>query len=246
MWHMALPGFYFVDNVFNLPPTYARQLCHSINQSGLEISWRCILYPGFIDEELVKAMATAGCVEASLGFESGDAGMLKSMGKHFEPGQVRAITGMLVRNGIRTSGFLLLGGPGETRESVLASLAFADSLHLGILKLTVGIRIYPETELERLARAKGMLEEGDDLLMPRFYLAPELREWLPAIVREWMTNAPPLHQLRRTRSVEHVHYPATPFTTLSGRTGHERRDVIGSKTDQSLPGFATFPADMGG
>jgi hypothetical protein len=30
-------------------------------------------------------------------------------------------------------GFLLLGGPGETRETALQSLAFADSLHLEVV-----------------------------------------------------------------------------------------------------------------
>ena len=48
-------------------------------------------------------------------------------------------------------GFLLLGGPGETRQSVEGSLAFADSLPLEMLKITTGIRIYPETPLAALA-----------------------------------------------------------------------------------------------
>ena len=46
-------------------------------------------------------------------------------------------------------GFLLLGGPKETRESVEESLAFADSLGLEMLKVTVGIRIYPRTPLAK-------------------------------------------------------------------------------------------------
>ena len=51
-------------------------------------------------------------------------------------------------------GFLMLGGPGETKESVLASLAFADSLELDALKITVGIRIYPHTALADQAAAR--------------------------------------------------------------------------------------------
>lgn len=42
-------------------------------------------------------------------------------------------------------GFLLLGGPGETSESVDESLAFARSLNLEMLKVSVGIRLYPHT-----------------------------------------------------------------------------------------------------
>ena len=39
-------------------------------------------------------------------------------------------------------GFLLLGGPGETKETVLESLAFVDELSLDFMKISVGIRIY--------------------------------------------------------------------------------------------------------
>ncbi|MBW1797033.1 MAG: hypothetical protein JRJ21_01235 [Deltaproteobacteria bacterium] len=55
--------FHFVDNTFNLPPYYARAVCSCIIDAGLDISWRCILYPGSVDENLVREMAKAGCRE---------------------------------------------------------------------------------------------------------------------------------------------------------------------------------------
>ena len=39
-------NFYFVDNTFNLPPSYAAHLCEKIIATGLDITWRCILFPG--------------------------------------------------------------------------------------------------------------------------------------------------------------------------------------------------------
>ena len=60
-------------------------------------------------------------------------------------------------------GFLLLGSPGETRESVEERLAFADSLNLDALKVTLGVRIYPETPLAATALAEGMIRLDDDL-----------------------------------------------------------------------------------
>jgi hypothetical protein len=41
----------------------------------------------------------------------------------------------------------MLGGPGETRDTVEEGLAFVDSLDLDALKISVGIRTYPETDL---------------------------------------------------------------------------------------------------
>ena len=138
---------YFVDNTFNLPPSYSKELCSSLATISPEISWRCIVYPAKLDEALITAMARAGCIEVSLGFESGADLVLSGMNKRFQPKDVVRASRLLSENGIRRMGFLLLGSPGETKESVLASLAFADSLELDALKIATGIRIYPHTAL---------------------------------------------------------------------------------------------------
>jgi len=56
---------------------------------------------------------------------------------------------------------------------------FADSLRLDELKITVGLRICPNTSLHSIAVAEGVVPREDDLLQPRCYLAGGLREWLP-------------------------------------------------------------------
>ena len=135
-------------------------------------------------------MAQAGCVEVSLGFESGCPSVLKKLNKKYDLDQVRIASELLKAHGIRRMGFLLLGGPGETKESVRQSLDFADSLDLDMLKLTMGIRIYPGTALEKVAREEGVIAEDDDLLLPRFYLAQGLEGWLEPMVQEWMASRP--------------------------------------------------------
>ena len=87
-------------------------------------------------------------------------------------------------------GFLLLGGPGETRESVEESLTFADSLKLDSLKITEGIRIYPHTGLAKRSVEEGIIPSEEDLLFPRFYLAKNLEGWLPETLRCWMVARP--------------------------------------------------------
>jgi len=182
--------FYFVDNTFNLPLKYAKNLCTAISAARLEIRWRCILYPGFMDEELIRKMADAGCVEVSLGFESGCPAILRKLNKRYNVDQVRITSELLREYGIRRMGFLLLGGPGETKESVRQSLDFADSLKLDMLKVTMGLRIYPGTRLETVAREEASIAKEDDLLFPRFYLAKGLEGWLGPVIREWMADRP--------------------------------------------------------
>jgi len=183
-------NFNFVDNTFNLPPCYVKELCWKIVERGLAINFWCIIYPKWIDSKLVELMARAGCREISLGFESGSDLMLASLNKRFNAEEVKEVAKMFADAGIFRRGFLLLGGPGETRESVEESLAFADSLHLDALKVTVGVRIYPETPLASTALADGVIRPDDDLLWPRFYLAPRLRDWLPERTAAYKTSRP--------------------------------------------------------
>jgi radical SAM superfamily enzyme YgiQ (UPF0313 family) len=177
--------FFFVDNTFNRPASYTIELCRRIMEVGLEINWRCIFHPGEVSQELVEAMSKAGCREVSLGFESGCETILQSMNKHFGLKKIREANRLLAEFGIRRMGFLLLGGPGETQASVEESLAFADSLSLDHLKLTLGIRIYPKTKLARVALEEGLVAPDDPLLFPRFYLVEELRPWLREAVTRW-------------------------------------------------------------
>jgi len=182
--------FFFVDNIFNLPLPYAKELCTQIVKAKLDISWRCIIYPWMVDEELVKKMAEAGCKEVSIGFDSGSETILRAMNKRFLPEEVRRISETLQRYDIVRMGFLLLGGPGENKKTVEESLTFADSLNLEAMRITMGIRIYPNTDLARIAINEGVIERGDDLLLPKFYMVPGIEEWLRSTVRTWMDTRP--------------------------------------------------------
>jgi radical SAM superfamily enzyme YgiQ (UPF0313 family) len=187
---VGLDHFFFVDNTFNLPNSYAKALCDHLISSGLSINWRCILYPWKVDDELVDKMAKAGCREVSLGFESGSELILAKMNKRYTPVDVRQISERLNKFGISRMGFLLLGGPGETKETANESLVFADSLGLEAMKITIGIRIYPNTLLAQVAKKEGLIGDDDTLLFPRFYIAKGLEDWLRKTVKAWMDVRP--------------------------------------------------------
>lgn len=186
----GISQFYFVDNTFNLPPTYAIALCRKLTRESLTLKWRCIIYPFKLDESLVEAMAKAGCFEAAVGFESGNEKVLKGMNKRFRLEDVVQACSLLKRYGIRQMGFLLLGGPGETSESVKESLAFADSLGLESMRVTIGIRMYPGTVLAKQAIRAGMISPNDDLLLPRFYVTPGLEDEIRESVERFAVMRP--------------------------------------------------------
>jgi radical SAM superfamily enzyme YgiQ (UPF0313 family) len=172
-------NFYFADNTFNLPMAYAKELCRKIIGARLDMHWSAIVYPKWVDAELAELMAQAGCTDVSLGFESMAEPVLRLLNKKFNSTEVTEIAAIFAAVGIKRNGFLMLGAPGDTYETVEESLAFAESLHLDLLKVSAGIRIYPKTALAVRAVSEGMIDRDDDLLLPRFYCVPQLREWLP-------------------------------------------------------------------
>jgi hypothetical protein len=54
--------------------------------------------------------------------------------------------------------------------------------------LKAGIRIYPGTQLESIARDEGMIEPDEDLLHPVFYLSPAIREWIGGYMKDAVVN----------------------------------------------------------
>ena len=186
----GLDHFFFVDNTFNLPASYAKTLCEQLISARLNISWRCILYPWKVDDDLVESMAKAGCKVVSLGFESGSKKILAKMNKKYSLKDVREIADRLERFGIKRMGFLLLGGPGETGKTVNYSLEFADSLGLEAMKITIGIRIYPHTSLAQTAVKEGLIKPDDNLLLPKYYMVRDLEGWLRETVKAWLENRP--------------------------------------------------------
>jgi radical SAM superfamily enzyme YgiQ (UPF0313 family) len=187
---VGLDHFFFVDNTFNLPSAYANTLCELLISSKLKITWRCILYPWKVDDELVEKMAKAGCREVSLGFESGSEKILTKMNKKYLPDDVRQISERLKKFKITRMGFLLFGGPGETKETSNESMEFADALDLEAMKITIGIRIYPNTSLQQTAIKEGLITADENLLAPKFYIAKGLEDWLRKTVKAWMETRP--------------------------------------------------------
>jgi len=169
--------FHVVDSTFNFPRAYAMALCSRLRERAPGITWRAIVYPHRVDGEMAEAMAGSGCREVSLGFESGCDRVLAGFNKRFGREEIRTVSETLRARGIACRGFLLLGGPDETRDSVAESLDFIESLDLESLKIQIGIRIYPGTALAIRAREEGVIGPEDELLYPQFYLKKDIEDW---------------------------------------------------------------------
>ena len=74
--------------------------------------------------------------------------------------------------GLYVAHYFLLGGVGENKETLAETLDKADTLEQAALFFFCGMRIYPGTELYRIALKEGQIEANRSILEPVFYRSP--------------------------------------------------------------------------
>lgn len=166
--------FDFVDSTFNSPPGHAIQVCEAITRRRLGVHLETTNFtPATASVELLGAMKTAGFRSLGITAESASDPVLEKLEKGFDAAKVREVAERVEKFGIKTLWIFLVGGPGETAETVEETLAFAAwRLRRGdAVYLTVGLRIYPGTTLHRIAIAEGVVPAGSTLLDPTFYFS---------------------------------------------------------------------------
>ena len=188
---MGFRNVEFVDNVFNSPPAHCLEVCEALARAGHSARLQTYeLNPLFVDDDLLCAMEAAGFVGAGITVESASAAVLARLRKGFSAEVVHRAAETVRRHRLPCLWIFMLGGPGETAETVEETLSFAQTAirPTDAAFFTTGIRIYPGTELDRIAREQGMLDlDPDRMLAPVFYVSPEVdRQWLAARIRRAM------------------------------------------------------------
>jgi radical SAM superfamily enzyme YgiQ (UPF0313 family) len=178
----------FVDNVFNSPYAHAMDICEELARARTGARFHSMeLNPYSMDDTLVTAMERAGFASMAISAESASDDVLKGLQKGFSSEDVHRTAEVVSRHSLPCLWIFLLGGPGETEASVRETLRFAEhSIRPGDAAFfNVGVRIYPGTELETLAREQGLLSlSPGEMLEPVFYISPEVGfEWMLREVR---------------------------------------------------------------
>jgi radical SAM superfamily enzyme YgiQ (UPF0313 family) len=178
-----------VDNVFNSPLDHAMEICTELARSGHSARLQSIeLNPLFVDDDLLSAMAKAGFTAVGITAESASDRVLEGLRKGFSSRHVHNAAEAVRRHSLPCLWIFMLGGPGETEDTVNETLRFIEK-HIrprDPVFFNTGIRVYPGTELEEIARKQGLLAAGTDMLTPVFYLSPEIdRPWLERRIRDF-------------------------------------------------------------
>lgn len=175
------------DSEFNIPRRHAISICREIINKGLggKIGWYAYLSPIPFDDELARLMVEAGCRGVDFGVDSGCDRMLRNLGRAHRKEDMRRTAESCHRHGITFMFDLLLGGPGETFESIEETISFIKALDPHCAGISAGVRVYAGTPLSSLIKLEGEMSDNknlrgctdgnDDFFKPVFYLSEALR-----------------------------------------------------------------------
>jgi radical SAM superfamily enzyme YgiQ (UPF0313 family) len=182
----GVTAFHVNDSEFNLNVGHAIAFCDELRWRGLHdvVRWYAYGMPAPFPDELAAAMKASGCDGMNFGADSADAGMLRRIRRTFRTAHIAAAVETARRHELPHMVELLFGFPGETRASVLTSIHFMQEIDAPLVLASVGVRVFPGTELERIVRAEGSLTANpavtgatpgnDDLVDPVYYVSTAL------------------------------------------------------------------------
>jgi anaerobic magnesium-protoporphyrin IX monomethyl ester cyclase len=170
---------FFCDQIFNIPPKHAIDICKEIVERGLKVRWSAWFneHRNTLTDELMIWLKKAGCGMLSFSPDHVDDRMLKNLDKNFRYEDMVHTYTIAKKHDLDVEYSFFLNSPGEDLRSLLKILKFiADAkLHLGpnlrmfTLLLMQPIRIYPHTRLAELAQETGLIDKDHGLIEGQYW-----------------------------------------------------------------------------
>jgi len=166
--------------------------------------------PQAASPELLELMKRVGFNADVCTPDSGSDTMLANLRKGFTASHVSRAAASAREIGLPVLWTFLLGGPGENEQTVRETVGFMERA-LGPqdrILCTVGLRVYPGTDLERIAVEQGVVPAEWDPLEPTFYLS---REVAPERILDLLEGS------SRSAQVIHLHALQQPLVAWALR-----------------------------
>lgn len=155
----GISTFRFTDSCFSAPPERCSQLCDQIfkncTKNGMPVKWSAYARIDNLNKELLETMQRSGCVALDLGLESGSETVLRKMGRGYTPQAASEITKIARELGIFTNFNVIVGFPGETRETIAATTetintAKPDTISCFLFHLPPNTRVFSALDLFKI------------------------------------------------------------------------------------------------
>jgi hopanoid biosynthesis associated radical SAM protein HpnJ len=186
----GLKEIFFDDDTFNYRKARTLELCAELKK--LNFTWSCTSRVT-TDYETLKAMKESGCRLLIVGYETGDAQILKNIKKGATVDMAERFTANCHKLGLVIHGDFIVGLPGETRETLRNTIDFAKRLDTETIQVSIA-HAYPGTEFYDYAKENNLVQinmadaEGHQLpnvIYPGILDKGELVDWVERFYGEY-------------------------------------------------------------
>jgi len=153
-------GVYFDDDTFNIGKERILKLCNEIKRRNIQIPWAIMARADTSDFETLKTMRDAGLCALKFGVESGVQELVDNCGKGLSLKSVEEAVGNCRRLGIKVHLTFTFGLPGETRDTIAQTIAYAlrldpDTVQFSLTTPFPGTKYYKSLEENGLLLTKN-------------------------------------------------------------------------------------------
>ena len=149
---------FFDDDTFTDNAPRAEEIARGLGRLG--ITWSCNAKAN-VPYATLKVLRDNGLRLLLVGYESGNQQILNNIKKGIRLDIARRFTRDCRDLGITIHGTFILGLPGETRETIRETIAFAKEINPHTIQVSIAAP-YPGTYLYSQARANGWLQDTGD------------------------------------------------------------------------------------
>jgi anaerobic magnesium-protoporphyrin IX monomethyl ester cyclase len=136
----------FFDSSFTIRKDRVIGICDEIKRRKLPLVWAARTRVDCISDDVLKAMASAGCNRIYYGIESANREILQTLKKSTSIAMYRDVTARTKAHGINTFGYFMVGNPHETEATIRQTIRLALELDLDYAQFSK-VTPMPATEM---------------------------------------------------------------------------------------------------
>ena len=204
----GLKEIFFDDDTFTYNPKRMVEMAKAFKP--LKFQWSSTSR-SHLDYETLKVVADAGCRLFIVGFESGNDAILKNIKKGISAARSLEFVKNCKKVGIKVHADFIIGLPGESRETIKETIAYAKEMDPETLQVSVA-HAYPGTEMYEWFRENGVIlntkmsdELGQQLPMANFQhlSGAEMLEWVHKFYDEYYFRPKPIFRILKGAMSNH-------------------------------------------
>ncbi|MBM4240421.1 MAG: radical SAM protein [Euryarchaeota archaeon] len=150
----------FMDDNFTLNKKRVDEICEDIKGRHMDVYWGCTARVDTLSKNMLEKMKDAGCITLFLGVESGDQQVLNKVNKKITIEKIKTTFKLTKKLDIRTIASVVLGMPGDTRESIENTIKFVKNLDPSYAIFSLATP-YPGTAFYREATQNNQIKIDD-------------------------------------------------------------------------------------